>query len=67
MALLLYVFIPINNLIGADYFYLKDQSIFGVIFPGASSFIYATVHYVVVFGFFSLYYLWFKDKKYNVE
>lgn len=67
MALILYAFIPINSLIGADYFYLNDQSIFGVVFPGASSFAFATVHYLVVFGFFSLYYIWFKDKKYKVE
>lgn len=67
MALILYAFIPINSLIGADYFYLNDQSIFGLVFPGASSFAFATVHYLVVFGFFSLYYFWFKDKKYRVE
>lgn len=67
MATLLYMFIPINNLIGADYFYLKDQSIFGDIFPGLPSFVFATVHYMVVFGFFSVYYFFFKDKKYVIE
>ena len=67
MAFMLYAFIPINNWIGSDYFYLKDQSIFGIVFPGVSSYIFATVHYVVVFGFFSLYYLWFRNKEYSIE
>ncbi len=62
MAFLLYVFIPINNLIGADYFYLNDQSILGVIYPGLPSFVFATIHYLVAFGFFSIYYFVFKDK-----
>ena len=67
MALLLYVFIPINSLTGADYFYLSDQSIIGIIYPGLPSFIFATIHYVMAFGFFSLYYLWFKDKEFVIE
>ncbi len=57
MAIILYAFIPINNILNTDYFYLKDQSIFGILFPGMPSFIFATVHYVVAFGFFYLYYI----------
>ena len=66
MAVILYAFIPINNLIDADYFYLKDQSIFGVLFPGAPSILFATIHYIAAYGFFRLYYLWFKDKDYGI-
>ena len=67
MALLLYAFIPINNFFGSDYFYLKDQSIFGDVFPGLSSFVFATVHYLVVLGFFIVYYFWFKNKEYTID
>ncbi len=67
MALLLYAFIPINNFFGTDYFYLKDQSIFGDVFPGLSSFVFATVHYLVVLVFFSIYYFWFKNKDYSID
>lgn len=66
MALILYAFIPINNLFGSDYFYLKDQSIIGIIFPGLSSYIFATIHYLVALLFFSIYYNWFKNKKYEL-
>ena len=63
MAVILYVFIPINILFGSDYFYLIDQSIFGDTFPGYSSFVFATVHYVTAFVFFSIYYLIFRNFK----
>lgn len=65
MAVILYAFIPINQWIDADYFYLKDQSIFGVLFPGAPSALFATIHYIVAFGFFYTLYTWFKDKNYG--
>lgn len=60
MAFILYSFIPINHWMGADYFYLSDQSIFAILFPGQSSFIFATVHYVIAGFFFSLYYIFVK-------
>ena len=66
MALILYLFIPLNQLIGSDYFYLKDQSIFGILFPGLPSFVFATAHYIAAFGFFSIYYLYFRNKKFKV-
>jgi hypothetical integral membrane protein (TIGR02206 family) len=67
MAVLLYIFIPINNLIGADYFYLNDQSIIGVIIPGLSSYIFATIHYLVALGYFSIFYFGFRNKNYIIE
>ena len=67
MALVLYIFIPINRLIGSDYFYLADQSIFGILFPGQSSFVFATVHALVAGLFFSVYYMYFKGKEYHVR
>ncbi len=67
MAVLLYAFIPINILIGADYFYLKDQSIIGVIFPGLSSYVFATIHYLVALGYFSIFYFGFRNKNYIIE
>ena len=66
MALLLYAFIPINYIFGSDYFYLSDQSIFGEVFPGVSSFVFATVHYLVVLCFFSIYYFWFRNRDYSI-
>ncbi len=59
MAVLLYVFIPINILTGSDYFYLIDQSIVGDVIPGLSSFGFATIHYTIALVFFSLYYWMF--------
>jgi len=67
MAILLYSFIPINNLIGSDYFYLKDQSIIGIMFPGLSSYIFATIHYLVAFVYFSIFYFGFRNKNYKIE
>ncbi|MCF7925168.1 MAG: YwaF family protein [Candidatus Izimaplasma sp.] len=66
MAIMLYIFIPINYVLNTDYFYLKDQSIFGVLFPNSSSLFFATVHYLVAFGFFYLYYLLY-DKSLKVS
>lgn len=65
MAILLYVFIPINQVLNTDYFYLNDQSIFGVIFPGLPSFIFATVHSLAAMGFFYSYYRFFGNKTYQ--
>ena len=56
MALLLYGFIPINSWVGSDYFYLTEQSVFGLWFPGQSSFVFATVHYLAIGLFFIIYY-----------
>ncbi|MEC9485669.1 MAG: hypothetical protein UMR38_07305 [Candidatus Izemoplasma sp.] len=57
MAITLYLFIPINALLKTDYFYLTRQSIFGELFPSTPSIIFATIHYIIAFGFFYLYYL----------
>ena len=67
MAVLLYAFIPINDLIGADYFYLDNQSIIGVMIPGLPSFVFATIHYLVALGFFSIYYFGFRNKEFIIE
>ena len=67
MGLILLIFIPINNLIDADYFYLADQSIFGDLFPGQSSVVFALVHTMVAGIFFSVYYLYFRNKEYYVK
>ena len=66
MALILYAFIPLNGLVDADYFYLADQSIFGDLFPGVHSIVFATVHALVAGVFFSVYYLYFRSKEYHV-
>jgi len=67
MALILYIFIPLNPLLDADYFYLADQSIFGDLFPGVSSYVFATVHALAAGVFFSVYYLYFRNKEYYVR
>lgn len=68
MLVVLLVFIPINNVLDTDYFYTKDQSIFGVLFPnlptsifGVStpnfpSVLFAFAHSTVALGFFTIYY-----------
>lgn len=67
MAVILYIFIPINHLLGSDYFYLLDQSIFGDLFPGVHSIIFATVHSLVAGVFFSTYYWYFRGKEFHVK
>ena len=62
MFALLLVFIPINNWMNTDYFYLKDQSIFAVVFGVQPSWVFALVHSLVAFGFFNLYYVLFKER-----
>jgi hypothetical integral membrane protein (TIGR02206 family) len=75
LAVLLF-FIPINALMDTDFFYTKDQSIFGVLFPNIpdsifginiafSSIVFAVVHSSVAFGFFSIYYRYFTNKSYK--
>jgi uncharacterized membrane protein YwaF len=73
MLIVLLLFIPINNLLDTDFFYTKDQSIFGVLFPnlptsifGIStpnfpSVLFSITHTVVAFGFFSIYYRYFTE------
>lgn len=73
MLIVLLMFIPINNLLDTDYFYTKDQSIFGVLFPNLPtqvfavstpnlpSIIFSFAHTIVAFGFFSLYYRYFTN------
>lgn len=77
MLVVLLLFIPINNILGTDYFYTKDQSIFGVLFPNIptkvlginfpdfSSVLFVLTHTVVAFGFFSMYYRFFKNKRFT--
>jgi len=76
MLVVLLLFIPLNNLLDTDYFYTKDQSIFGVLFPNIpttvlgvnfpalSSVLFAFTHTLVAFGFFSMYYRFFRNKSY---
>ena len=64
MFAMLLMFIPLNNLWDTDYFYLKNQSIFGILFPGTSSAIFAFVHSLTAMVFFSGYYYMFKDREY---
>jgi hypothetical integral membrane protein (TIGR02206 family) len=70
MLVTLLVFIPINEWLGTDYFYTKDQSIFGILFPflpdrvfgldiALSSILFAFAHTAAAYGFFYLYYKWF--------
>lgn len=72
MLAVLLVFIPINILLDTDFFYTKDQSIFGVLFPwipdvvfginiAFSSIVFAVTHTVVAYGFFYLYYKYFSS------
>lgn len=65
MAMILFLFIPINQIMGADYFYLNDQSIIGIIAPGLPSVIFAVIHSLVALGFFSIYYNFFKNKDFR--
>jgi len=67
MAAILLAFIPINNLMGADYFYLNNQSIIGVVFPGLSSYVFILIHCLVALGYFSIYYFTFRNKNYKIE
>lgn len=65
MAVVLLVFIPINALLNADYFYLVRQSIVGELFPGLPSIVFILIHCTVAFIFFSAYYFIFRRKKYS--
>lgn len=61
MFLILVMFIPINHWLGSDYFYITDQSIFGVLVPNAPKLLFITVHTLAAFLFFSVYYKKFKN------
>lgn len=62
MFAMLLMFIPLNGIWGTDYFYLANQSIFGVLFPGSSSVTFAFVHSLAALCFFSIYYFAFREK-----
>ena len=66
MFAILVAFIPINSLLGADYFYLIDQSVVGILIPGLPSIVFAMLHTMIAFGFFGGLYLYFKDKEFTV-
>ncbi|MBN2604788.1 MAG: YwaF family protein [Bacilli bacterium] len=66
MALLLLMFIPVNMILDADYFYLTRQSIVGEILPGLPVVVFILIHCVTAFIFFSTYYLLFRSKNYNL-
>jgi uncharacterized membrane protein YwaF len=65
MFFILLAFIPINHWIGADYFYLQDQSIFAILFGHQSSILFAAVHTIMAMGFFSIYYFYFRSKEFT--
>jgi hypothetical protein len=58
---ILLLFIPINIAMDSDYFYLRDQSIFGILFPGQSSIVFALAHTLAASLFFYGYYALFKN------
>lgn len=62
MMFILAIFVPINYLIDADYFYLTRQSIFGEIFNNAPVWMFILVHTSAALVFFNIYYLWFGKK-----
>jgi uncharacterized membrane protein YwaF len=55
-ALLLFSFIPLNNVLEADYFYLKDQSVLQYVLPGLSQWLFVVIHTIGMFLFFLIYY-----------
>jgi len=70
MLVVLLIFIPINLAFGTDFFYTKDQSIFGVLFPNIpdtvfglnialSSILFTFAHTLTAYGFFYVYYRYF--------
>jgi len=60
---ILTIFIPINYILGSDYFYLADQSVFGLLVPNAHVMLFIIVHTFAVFCLFSIYYNIFKNMK----
>lgn len=76
MLVVLLTFIPLNNIFGTDYFYTKDQSIFGIIFPfipdtvfgvniALSSIAFAFGQSLFSLGYFFIYYNYFKNLEYR--
>lgn len=63
MLVMLFAFIPINDALGSDYFYINDQSIFKFVIPNAPGWLYIIVHTLTALGFFSIYYMWFGTKE----
>lgn len=65
MAIILLVFIPINEAWNSDYFYLANQSIFGEVFPNQGSVMFIIAHCLAATIFFYGYYSMLKnyDKK----
>ena len=66
MFAILVSFIFLNQVLETDYFYLEDQSIFAVIFGKQPKVVFALVHSFVALGFFSAYYMLFKNKEFEV-
>jgi uncharacterized membrane protein YwaF len=67
MFIILCIFIFINPIFNTDYFYVQDQSIFAVLFGRQNSFVFAFVHSIVAMGFFSIYYLYFRNKEFELR
>ena len=65
MFAILIAFIFINQLLGTDYFYLENQSIFAVLFGKQPKVVFALVHSLVAMGFFSSYYVLFRNKEFR--
>ena len=61
MFVMLCAFIPLNQLWETDYFYLANQSIFGVLFPGQPTILFIVVHCIAAGLFFYGYYSLFKN------
>jgi uncharacterized membrane protein YwaF len=66
MFAILVSFIYFNQILETDYFYLEDQSIFAVIFGKQPKVVFAFVHSIVAMGFFTGYYMVFKNKEFEV-
>ena len=65
MFVILVSFIFFNQLLDTDYFYLEDQSIFAVLFGQQPKVLFAFVHSIVAMGFFSAYYIMFRNKEFE--
>lgn len=61
MFVMLTAFIPLNQLWDSDYFYLANQSIFGILFPGQPTMVFIIVHCIAAGLFFYGYYSIFKN------
>lgn len=61
LFLILLVFVPINMVLNADYFYLQDQSIFALIVPNAPQIVFIIAHTIGAYALFGVYYNKFKN------